>query len=376
MQKSYDVLVVGAGIAGLSLAAALSETARVAVLEREAGPGRHASGRAAALLRLLHSHDELRGLTEASLPFLMDRHPEIDGAPLLKSRGLLLLAREDQLPLMSHVETRARGLLRRLDRQDLLTLVPQLRYGYAGGALIEEGARDIDVPRLMEVFRRRFAAHGGDLYCSAEVSDMWRQDGLWRVQSAAGPFSAPVVVNAAGAWADGLARMAGVAPIGIDAMRRTVLEVEVREAERLAELPMIVDMDMHFYLKPEGGMVLLSPADETSAKPGDVVHEDLDVTLCLDRIRACFDLEILDVKRIWAGLRSYAPDRMPVLGFDAGRPGFYWLAAQGSSGIQTAPAVARFAAAQITGSAAVLPGADLQQLERRVSPARFAEAAL
>ena len=376
MERSYDVVIVGAGIAGLSLAAALSETARVAVLEREAVPGRHASGRAAALLRLLHSHDEIRSLTEASLPFLLDQHPEIDGAPLLCARGLLLLARQDQTPLMSYVETRSQGMLKRLDRKALLRLVPQLRYGYAAGALIEEGARDIHVPRLMELYRRRLEAHGGDLYCNAEVSGMWRQDGGWRLETGAGLFAAPVVVNAAGAWADGLARLAEVAPIGLEALRRTVLEVEVREAAQLAALPMIVDMDMHFYLKPEGETILVSPADETSAKPGDVVHEDLDVTLCLDRIRACFDLEIQGVKRVWAGLRSYAPDRMPVVGFDAERPGFYWLAAQGSSGIQTAPAVARFAAAQITGRAAAIPGADLLDLERRLSPARFAEIAL
>ncbi|MBR9762815.1 MAG: FAD-binding oxidoreductase [Rhodobacteraceae bacterium] len=376
MQETDDVLVIGAGIAGLSVAAALSETCRVTVLERETSPGNHASGRAAALFRRLHPQPTVRLLTEASLPFLSDRHEEVDGAPLVNFRGLLLLARGDQMDLLDRVERdpRASGILQRLDASALARLVPQLRPGYAASALLEDDACDINVPRLMTLFRRRLAARAGRLVCGAGVSALRYQGGAWLAETGAGVFRAPVLVNAAGAWADGLARLAGITPIGLTARRRTLLEVRLAGAERLRSLPMIADLDLHFYFKPEAGRFLISPADETPARPGNALPEDLDVTLCLDRIRACFDFDILETRRVWAGLRSYAPDGMPVLGFDAAHPGFYWLAGQGAAGIQTAPSVAGLAAAEITG-AALPPELDgLSGQRNALLPGRFAEA--
>ncbi|WP_010141584.1 NAD(P)/FAD-dependent oxidoreductase [Oceanicola sp. S124] len=376
MQGSFDVLVVGAGITGLSVAAALSDSCRVAVLEREAAPGRHASGRAVAILRLLHGQPELRRLAEVSLPFLGDRHPEIDARPLVHRRGMLLLARADQLELLERVATHpySDGLLHRLDSQALARLVPQLRQGYAAGALLEDGACDIDVPRLMDLARRRLEMRGGRLICGAGVRSLSRAAGLWRVETAAGGFSAPVIVNAAGAWADGLARLAGAAPVGLTSRRRTILDVEAQGMQRLSLLPTIVDMDLHFYLKPESGRILISPADETIAGTDETLPEELDVTLCLDRIRACFDTGILSVRRVWAGLRSYTPDRLPVVGFDAGCPGFFWLAGQGAVGIQTVPAMTALAASGITGDPLSADYRSLADLGQRLSPDRFAPA--
>lgn len=379
----HDVIIIGAGIVGMSVASALAEGASVAVLERAGRPGCAGTGRAVALLRGLHRFAEFRRLSEASLPFLGARHPEIGGQPLLEPRGLVLLARRDQMELMARVEQMAGPahgdetvpLLRRVQPDELSLRVPMLRRGYASAALMEDGARDIDVPLLVELHRRRLEALGGTLICDAPVTGMERRGGQWLVHGRAGTLRAPLVINAAGAWADNVARMAGAAPVGLTALRRTVLELDLPGHLDPGEMPMVADLDLHFYMKPDHGRLLVSPGDETRSPACDPEPEELDVTLCLDRIRACFDLPVGRVRRAWAGLRCYAPDHLPVCGFDPDRPGFFWLAGQGGAGIQTSPALAALAASQIMGSPPDPSLAALGNVAQRFSPRRMVERA-
>lgn len=384
MAETVDVIIVGAGIVGLSVASTLAEGARVLVLEHAPGPGRFATGHATGLLRLLHPRPELRLLVSASRRFFDAPHDEVGGAPLITRRGLLLLARDDQMRLLDRVEKAAprEGALRRLTPEALAREVPFLRPGYARAALLEQGACDIHIARLMELHCRRLDRLGGRLICGAGVGALTRVGGLWQVETPGGRFAAPIVVNAAGAWAERLGRMAGCAPLGLKSLRRTVIELTPDWTSgrpdleaRMARLPLIADTDLHFYLKPEGRRLLVSPADETELSPGagpeDCAPEPLDVTLCLDRIAACFDLPVTGVRDAWAGLRSYAPDRLPVCGFDPERKGFFWLAGQGATGIQASPALADLAATLIMGSP-VSPALDSLGLAgERLSPGRF-----
>lgn len=373
MTQDYDALVIGAGIAGMSVASALACAGqRVAVLEREPRPGRQATARAVSLLRPLHAEALLRDLTARSQPFFEADHPEIDARPLTCPRGLLMLARLDQADHLRHL----RGLapsdapLRCLDADELRGQVPVLRPGYAERGLFDPRVRDLDVPLLMELHRRRLAAAGGALLCAAPVTGLRRSGGLWRVDSGAGPFAAQVLINAAGAWADKMARLAGIAPIGLRPWRRTVLQLQLAGGVTLADLPMVVDADLHFYLKPDQGRLLASPADEILVPDCQAEPEDLDVALCLDRIAACFDIEVAQVTRVWAGLRCYVPDRLPVCGWAPDAPGFFWLAGQGATGIQTSPALADLAVAQILGRT---EGAEAD-LAAQLSPGRLGAA--
>jgi D-arginine dehydrogenase len=235
--------------------------------------------------------------------------------------------------------------------------------------VFEDDAADVDVNELHQGYLRQFKGAGGALLVNADVQALVHRDGKWIVRTRDGEFSAPIVVNAAGAWADTIAGKAGTTPMKIKPRRRTALLAELPAGISADAWPMVIDIDESFYLKPDAGLLLISPADETSVPPCDVQPEEFDVAVAVDRVEQATTLNITRIRRRWAGLRSFATDRSPVIGFDGALPGFFWLAGQGGYGIQTAPAAARLAAALLRGDAdSKFEPALIAQL----SPTRFA----
>lgn len=345
--ESFDVIVIGAGIAGASVAAELAATARVALLERESQPGYHTTGRSAALYTTTYGPPVIRGLTRASGPTFHAPPDDEIPHPLLHPRGLLFIARADEADALQAMEDELRGAATRVQSDEARALMPLLREDYLHAALHDPTASDIDVDALHRLYLRRLTAAGGVLHNDAEVSALERDGEDWRVETRRGPMRAPVVVNAAGAWADALAGMAGAAPVGLTPKRRTALLVAPPDGMSPGDWPMVVDVNEAFYAKPDAGKLLLSPADETPSPACDAQPEELDVAICVDRIQTAFDLPVPRIEHKWAGLRSFVADKVPVAGYAPDAPGFFWLAGQGGYGIQSAPALARTAAALV-----------------------------
>jgi D-arginine dehydrogenase len=336
-----DFIVIGAGIAGASAAYALAEHGRVLVLERESQPGYHTTGRSAALFTENYGNRAIRRMTMASGPFLRKPPPGFADDAILTPRGVLIIARQDQLDAL---EAQAREVaelgtpVERVDARQALTLLPLLRPGYVAGALYQREALDIDVHGLHRGYLRALKRYDGKLLCDAEVRGLQWREGLWHVLTPAGAFEAAVVVNAAGAWADEVARMAGIKAIGLQPKRRTAFTFEGPPGLGPGQLPMCIDVEEQFYFKPEAGRFLGSLADETPSPPCDAQPEEIDLATAVERIEAATTLQIRRLTHRWAGLRSFVADDTLVIGEAKEAPGFFWLAGQGGFGIQTSPA--------------------------------------
>ncbi len=369
--RTADVLVVGAGIAGASAAFALSrEGIRVVLLERESQPAYHTTGRSAALFIKSYGNATIRRVTVASEAFYTSPPAGFAEVPLLTPRGFMFIARLDQRERLEEELAFARRFVpaaRLVDAEEARHILPLLRPGYAVAAMLDPEARDLDVGAIMGGYLRGLRAGGGEVFCDAEVLDLRREGGVWRVESRAGRFEAPVLVNAAGAWADALAELAGLAPLGLVPRRRTAFLVDAPPGMEMGAWPLVADVEEQFYIKPDAGRVLCSPADETPSPPCDAAPEELDIAIAIDRIQRAFDLPIRHVRHKWAGLRTFAPDKTPVLGFDPRADGFFWLAGQGGYGIQTAPAMAELVAASIASE----PDEAERELLAAMDPARF-----
>ena len=348
--ESWQVVVIGGGIAGASIAAELAACdARVLLLEREPQPGYHTTGRSAALFTVSYGPPVIRALSRASAAAFHAPGDAMRPHPLLRPRGAVFLSRPDQLAALDAMETELGASVARLDRATLRDMLPILRPDYVAGGLIDRQAADIDVDALHRQYLRRLAAAGGELRCGAEVLALARDGAGWLVETPEGALRAEIVVNAAGAWADDLAAKADVVRIGLLPKRRTALLVAAPEDATPDAWPMAVDIDERFYIKPDAGKLLISPADETPSPPCDAQPEEMDVAICIDRIQRAFDLPVRRIEHKWAGLRSFVADKCPVAGYAPDAPGFFWLAGQGGYGIQSAPALARFAAALALG---------------------------
>lgn len=364
MTEHYDIAVIGAGIAGASIAAELAGRARVVVLEGEAQPGYHTTGRSAAFWEECYGGPDIVPLTLASGRYLREHG-------MLTPRGALYIARSGDEAEAERFHARFAGsgvTLERLDRAGLERLVPGVKPAWTV-ALSQPGCADIDVAGLHQHYLGQARRGGVDLTMRAQVTALEREGGGWRIVTAQGAeIRAGLVVNAAGAWADPLARMAGADPLGIQPYRRTVAQLRT-DPTPPATLPLVLDLRGDFYFKPESGRLWLSPHDETPSDPCDAAPEELDVALAIDRFEQVVDWRVATVERKWAGLRSFAPDRRPIYGFDPAREGFFWFAGQGGYGIQTAPAAARLAAQLLLG----LPrDAMTDALDQGLySPARF-----
>lgn len=376
--QSADIIVIGAGIAGASVAACLAADCRVILLEMEEQPGYHTTGRSAAVFAPSYGPDAVRALTRASGAFFRAPPEGFAPVPLLTPRHILMVARGDQLTaLEAMLQTVSDSPdVARLEASGLRAHQPLLRGGYAAAGMLDRGGQDIDVAALHQGYLRLFRARGGDLRTNAAVAAMHRAGGTWTVQTTkADRLTAPVVVNAAGAWADEVGQMAEAERIGLVPKRRTAMVVAEPAGFTRRDAPITIDIEEEFYLKPDAGRLLLSPADETPTVPGDAQPEEIDVAICADRIMTAFDIDIRRIENKWAGLRSFVSDKEPVIGYSDTCEGFFWMAGQGGYGIQTAPAAAEVAAALVQNRP--VPGqiTDAGFDLARVSPRRLADPA-
>lgn len=372
---SIDVIIIGAGIAGASAGYELATTHRVVVLEREDQPGYHTTGRSAALYTENYGNEAIRALTSASRDFFENPPPGFTEHPLLSPRGVIGIATaaqsaafEDGLKLANAVTP---GVVVEVDRATALRHFPILNPDIVDRAMYERDARDMDVHAIHQGFLRGLKARGGTIVTNAELQALERRGGAWHLTTSAGAYSAPIVVNAAGAWAEDIGRLAGAGPIGLVPKRRTALTFDLPADLNPASWAMLHDVDELYYAKPEAGRLLASPADETPSPPCDAQPEEIDIATVIDRLEAVITVRISRIARKWAGLRSFVPDRTMVAGEAANAPGFFWLAGQGGYGIQTSPSMARAIAALVRGDD--LPGELLRRglTSATLSPARF-----
>ncbi|HUP87616.1 MAG TPA: FAD-dependent oxidoreductase [Acidimicrobiales bacterium] len=363
---SFDVAVIGGGIAGASVAYELAARASVVLLEGEATTAFHTTGRSAAVFTENYGSAAIRALTIASRPFLTNPPSVFGDQPLLSPRGALWIGRDDQLGRLDALHAAGAALVPTLERvgiDGVLALCPVLDRGYVAGGVWEPDALDLDVHAIVTGYLRGFRSRGGTVQVSSRVVAAERATGSWRLRMAVGEdVEATVVVDAAGAWADEVARVFGARPLGFTPRRRTAFTFDAPNGVDAREWPLVVDADEGFYFKPEGVRLLGSPADEHPSPPCDARPEELDVAVALERIGAALAVELRHATRPWAGLRTFAPDRNPVVGADPTVEGLFWLAGQGGYGIQTAPAMATLAA-QL-----VLDGGDP---DAALAPSRF-----
>lgn len=343
----YDVIVIGAGIAGASAGYFLAEQhrRRVLLLEAEAAPGYHTTGRSAAVFAPSYGNAVVRALTRASAGFFHAPPPGFSSAALrAPPRGAVWVARAEQLPALDRLEREVGGsaALKRETAAFARARIPVLRAGYVAECLWDAEVAGLDVEALLQGFLRGVRARGGQLYCHARVSALERSGSVWTVSWGGGQQAhAPWVINAAGAWADQIAELAGVRRIGLQPKRRTAGLLPAPPGLELGHWPLLMDAEESFYFKADAGRILLSPADETDCAPCDAYPEELEMALAVERFEAATTITVPRITHSWAGLRSFVPDRTPVLGLDPELPGFLWAAAQGGYGIQTAPAAGR-----------------------------------
>ena len=350
---TFDFIVIGAGIAGASIAAHLARRGRVLLVEGEDQPGYHTTGRSAALFSTIYGNAPVRALSRASRDFLFEPPAGFSDVPLVHPRPTLFFARPGQLHLLDEARADAdvRGGTRLLDATEAARLLPVFRPGYLGGGMIEDASADIDVHALHQGYLRAARRLGARLLTGAPVRALRRDAGTWRVQVGDDEVVAPIVVDAAGAWGDVVARAAGVAPVGLRPLRRTAMVIAAPEGLRPEAWPAAIAADESFYFRPEGGRLLLSPADETPSEPCDAQPEDWDVAVAVDHFERATAAPVPRVLRRWAGLRVFTADRTPVAGFEPGAEGFFWFVGQGGYGIQLAEALARAGAAIACGEA-------------------------
>jgi D-arginine dehydrogenase len=343
-----DIVVIGAGMAGASVAAHLAEFAKVRLLEMEHQPGYHSTGRSAALFSETYGNSAIRALTSASRRFFHAPPASFCPVPLVKPRSVLVAARSGQgESLRAFFDSEESGRLEALSADEAMGLCPILRREGLIGAALDRHSADIEVHELHQGYLRLLKSHGGTVSTEAQVMALERYDAGWRVTTSRQTLRAAIIVNAAGAWADRIADMAGARLVGLQPLRRTACLLDPAPGSQSDSWPMLLDVDEQFYLKPDAGRLLLSPADETPAEPGDAQPEEMDVALAVDRLEQATTLTVTRVVRKWAGLRSFVADRTPVVGYDSHRSGFFWLAALGGYGIQTAPELSRLAAALV-----------------------------
>jgi len=378
-EHDHDVLVIGGGIAGAGVASHLATQCRVAVLEMEEQPGLHATGRSAALFVEGYGNSVVRALTLASRDFFFSPDPNFCDGALVSERKIMIVGRAEKREAFEQFIAREMPAhnLEQIDAKAALRLCPVLLEDGLLGAVMDVKAADIEVHSLHDAYIKQLKSRGGQLVLNANVERLaFDQAGQrWEVQTSQGVFRAPTVVNAAGAWADEIAVKAEVRPLGMEPRRRTAALIDVPEGLDAREWPMILAADESFYMKPDAGLLLISPADETLSEPGDAQPEELDVAIAADRLQQMTSIEVRRIKSKWAGLRTFVADRSPVVGFDPDAPGFFWLAAQGGYGIQTAPALSNLAARLVLGSSVRDVLAAMEIREEDLSPARLRDLA-
>lgn len=368
----YDVAIIGAGIAGASVAAELDSRLSVIMIEAEDQPGYHATGRSAAFWDECYGGSAIQPLTTASGPFLASPPADFHDSSFLKPRGVLYIGRAaDETGLTDFHQTfSGQGVaLALLGRSELLKHIPGLKCDWIHG-VYGPNCSDIDVSALHQAYLRKAKQKGVNLTLRSKLSAARYGDRCWTLKVGQDQVRSRLIVNAAGAWANDVAAFCGVLGIDHQPYRRTVVQIETSPPAP-STLPLVIDHSGEFYFKPEGaGRVWLSPHDETLSPATDCVPEELDVAVAIDRLQCAVDWSVARVERSWAGLRTFSPDRKPVFGFDPLQPAYFWCTGQGGFGIQTAPAAAQLCAALIEGRELpdALTGIDLADY----TPGRFA----
>jgi D-arginine dehydrogenase len=368
-----DVAVIGGGIAGAAVAAELALDHRVVLLEAEQHPGYHSTGRSVAMLDLAYGNAVVQALTVASQEPLRELQEWAGGVPFLRPRGVMYVARTDQESAFAQFHERVRMPGHRVEYHDgpfARSKVPIFRDDYVACCAWEPDAMEFDVASLLSALLRQLRSRGGRTILGARVEALEYDRGQWQLRGPEMVISAACIINAAGAWADQIASLAGGKPLGLVPMRRTVCTIPVAEAPVQARWPFVVDIDEDFYFKQEAGRLLLSPADETPVAPGDAWPDDLDVALAVERLEAACDLVVGRVGHCWAGLRSFFSDRSPAIGPDSALPQFFWCAGLGGYGIQTALGAADYLGAVLRNTG-VSQELALTREEASLVPRRF-----
>ncbi|WP_421696311.1 NAD(P)/FAD-dependent oxidoreductase [Aestuariivirga sp.] len=362
MNTEFDIIVIGAGIAGASVAAHLAETRRTAICEMEDRPGYHTTGRSAAAYEPNYGPPPILALTRAA-----GAHFRQGG--FLTPRETLFFAPESQEEAFERLMAIQKGMVE-IPIAAAKEKFPPLRDGYARRAVLDGGTADIDVDLLHQSYLKLFRQRGGEIHCDHAVTALERNGG-WTVHTKGKTLRAQIIVDAAGAWGDAVAEMAGRKRIGLQPKRRSMAVVQGPENQDFMSWPLVGDVGETWYCKPQSGKLLISPADATPVDPHDAYADDLTLAEGIARFEEAVDYAVTRVERSWGGLRSFAPDGCPVVGYDARVDGFFWLIGQGGYGIQSSPALSRLAAALVMGQA---PPADIMDeglVLADISPERF-----
>lgn len=341
-------IIIGGGMAGASAAAFLAEHGPTLVLEAEAHPGYHATGRSAASYIDLYGRPVVCAVTRASRGFFWDPPEGFAEHPLVRPRATLEVARPEQGDVLHRLLRDHPTSLRHLQAAEIRRLCPILRPEIAWQGALNTATADIDVDALLQGFLRMAKARGARLVTGARVTALERTPAGWTVTTSAGAFEGAVVVNAAGAWAGTVGRLAGLGDLRLSPLRRTAIRVEPTVRAGLDDWPFVIDVEEAFYFKPDTGGLLISPADETPSDPCDAQADELDIAYAVDAFEQATTETVRRVTHRWAGLRTFSPDRVPIAGADPREPAFFWLAGQGGYGIQTAPALGAAVAALLT----------------------------
>jgi len=345
-----EFLIIGGGIAGASAGYALAEHGSIILVEREEQCGYHTTGRSAALLTEAWESPLVRRITASGREFLEDPPFRFTEVPLVALRPIMLIGRSDQSGTVDSAVAAARlqvPSVRLIDGEEAVELCPVLRPGYVDRAVFEPHGRVIDVDALLQGFLRGIRRRRGRVLTASPVTAVDRDGDGWMVSAGSETIRSDYLINAAGSWADQVAALAGIEPIGLQPKRRTAFTFPAPEGFDIRSWPAVIDIDEQFYFEPEGVQLLGSPADQTPMDPHDVRHEEIDVALGIERIQTATTLEIRSIRRAWAGLRTFTPDGVPVVGPDPENPYFIWLAGQGGFGIMTSPGLAALATSLI-----------------------------
>lgn len=371
----FDVIIIGAGMAGSSAAAELAKTLKVLVLEQETQPGYHSTGRSAAVYSVFYGSDRpaIFALTVGSNDFYETPPEGFTEHCLRKRKGALFVGPEDKLgELEQHYEklSALHSGLALVERDFIKQHLPVLKESYCRKALWDEEIYDLDVHAIQTGFLKSLKARGGLVKTNRRVESMQYSQDKWHLHCCDEEFTAAVVVNAAGAWCDEIAALAKVNQVGLQALRRTAILIDAPEGANPDAWPMVGEFQEAFYFKPDAGKIMVSPADEIPSAPCDAQPDELDIALTVEHIENATDIEVNKINHSWAGLRSFVKDRSPVIGFAQDKPGFFWLAGQGGYGIQTAPAAGRLAASLVTGEGIPTDLVELGLKDDMISSAR------
>jgi len=363
MSQSFDIIVIGAGIAGSGAAAALGTTHKIAILETESQPGYHTTGRSAAIWTRNYGPPDVRTLTGLSRDFFLNPPADIGSDALAIGRKIVYLAPPEQTGALDDLIAQKLGI-EEISLARVKEMVPALIDGYAVRAGLESDGFDMDVAALHQYYLRRARQHGGALFLRSRAGRITRKNGVWEVETPDGTLiTAPIVINAAGAWGDEVAQIAGLPPIGLVPCRRTAAIIDP-SPYAVEHWPLVQSAGHDWYARTEARTrLMVTPCDETPDVPHDVQPDELDIAIAIDRMQQALDIKVRRIEHSWAGLRTFTPDRSLAFGWDSSGPGFFWCVGQGGYGIQTSPAAGALVSAMVKGedpgpAGAILPAID------------------